>query len=65
MISTLPLELSIEMSMVLSEMVMLVYYKVFDMTKSVGTFILASNLCKHCVNRATVAVLNFGTKYAT
>ena len=36
MISTLPLELWIGMSMVLSEMVILVYYKVSETSKSVG-----------------------------
>ena len=65
MISTLLLELSIGTSMMLPEIVMLVHSKVFDKIKSVGIFLLAANLRKHCVNRATVAVLNFGTKYAT
>ena len=44
---------------------MLVHSKVFDKIKSVGTFILAANLCKHCVNKATVLVLNFGAKHTT
>mgnify|MGYP007078374409 CR=1 FL=1 len=65
MISTLPLELWIEMSMVLSEMVILVYYKVSEPSKSVGTCISHVNLCKYCVNKASVLVPNFGTKCTT
>ena len=65
MILTLPLELLAGTSIMLSEIVMLAYYKVFDRLKSVGTFILKANLCKHCINRTTVLVLNFGTKYTT
>ena len=45
MISTLPLELLIGTSMVLSEIVMLVYYKVSEPSKSIGTFILIVMLC--------------------
>ena len=45
MISTLPLELAIGTSMVLSEIVMLVYYKVSEPSKSVGTCILIVKLC--------------------
>ena len=45
MISTLPLELAIGTSMVLSEIVMLVYYKVSKPSKSVGTCILSVKLC--------------------
>ena len=45
MISTLPLELAIETSMVLSEIVMLVYYKISEPSKSVRTCILIVKLC--------------------
>ena len=45
MISTLPLELAIGTSMVLSEIVILVYYKVSEPSKSVGTCILSVKLC--------------------
>ena len=45
MISTLPLELAIGTSMVLSEIVMLVYYKVSEPSKSVGRCILGVKLC--------------------
>ena len=45
MIWTLPLELAIGTSMVLSEIVMLVYYKVSEPSKSVGTCILIVKLC--------------------
>ena len=40
MISTLPFELLIGTSMVLSEIVMVVYYEVSEPSKSVGTYIL-------------------------
>ena len=65
MISTLPLELAIGTSMVLPKNVMLLYYKVSELSKSVGTCILMVNLRKHCVNRATVLLMDFGTKYTT
>ena len=45
MISTVPLELAIGTSMVLSEIVMLVYYKVSEPSKSVETCILSVKLC--------------------
>ena len=45
MISTLPLELLIGTSMVLSEIVILVYYKVSELPKSVGTCISIAKLC--------------------
>ena len=45
MISTLPLELWIITSMVLSEIVILVYYTVSEPSKSGGTFILVVKLC--------------------
>ena len=64
-ISTLTLELAIGTSMVISENIMLVYYKVFEPSKSVGTCILMVNLSKHCVNRATVLLIGFGTKCTT
>ena len=48
MISTLPLELAIGTSMVLSKNVMLVYYKVSEPSKSVGTCISPVKLCKSC-----------------
>ena len=44
MISTLPLELAIGTSMVLSEIVIIVYYKVSELSKSVGTLILVVKL---------------------
>ena len=65
MISTLPLELLIGTSMMLSEIVMLVYYKVSEPSKPVGTCILPVKLCKYCVNRGRVLVSNFGTKRTT
>ena len=48
MISTLPLELAIGTSMMLSEIVIVVYYKVSEPSKSVGTCISPVKLCKHC-----------------
>ena len=45
MISTLPLELAIGTSMVLSEIVIRMYYKVSEQSKSVGTCILIVKLC--------------------
>ena len=48
MISTLPLELAIGMSMVLSNIVILMYYKVSEQSKSVGACILPINLQKYC-----------------
>ena len=44
-ISTLPLELAIGVSMMLSDIVIIVYYKVSEWSKSVGTCILIVNLC--------------------
>ena len=49
MISTLPLELAIEVSMMLSDIVIIVYYKVSEPSKSVGTCISPVNSCKYCV----------------
>ena len=46
MVLTLPLELSTGTSMVPSKIVMLVYYKVSEPSKSVGARILPVNLCK-------------------
>ena len=65
MISTLALELLIGTSMMLSEIVMLVCYKVSEPSKPVGTCISPVNLCKYCVNRGRVLVSNFGTKRTT
>ena len=65
MISTLPLEPLIGMSMMLSEIVIMVYYKLSEPSKSVGTCISPVNLCKYCVNKASVLVSNFGTKSTT
>ena len=62
MISTLPFELLIGTSMVLSEIVMLVYYKVSEPSKPVGTCISPVNLSKYCANRGSVLLPNFGTK---
>ena len=45
MISTLPVGVKTGTSMVLSEIVMLVYYKVSEPSKSIGTFILIVMLC--------------------
>ena len=45
MISTLPLELAIGTSMMLSEIVIMMYYKVSEPSKSVGTCILSVKLC--------------------
>ena len=45
MISTFPLELAIGVSMMLSDIVIIVYYKVSEWSKSVGTCILIENLC--------------------
>ena len=44
-ISTLPLEPAIGVSMMLSDTVIIVYYKVSEWSKSVGTCILIVNLC--------------------
>ena len=44
-VSTLPPELGIGTSMMLSDIVIIVYYKVFERSKSVGTSILIVNLC--------------------
>ena len=65
MISTLPSDLWIVTSMMLSEIVMPVYYKVSEPSKPVGTCISPVNLCKYCVNRGRVLVSNFGTKRTT
>ena len=48
MISTLSLELAIGMSMVLSNIVILMYYKVSEQSKSVGACMLPINLQKYC-----------------
>ena len=45
MISTLSLELVIGVSMMPSDIVIIVYYKVSEWSKSVGTCILIENLC--------------------
>ena len=45
MISTLSLELAIGVSMMLSGNVIIVYYKVSEQSKSVGTFILIVEMC--------------------
>ena len=45
MISTLPLELAIGVSMMLSDIVIIVYGKVSEWSKSVVTCILIENLC--------------------
>ena len=45
MILTLPLEEAIGMSMVLSKIIILVYYKVSKPSMSVGTYILIVKLC--------------------
>ena len=45
MISTLPLELAIGVSMMLSDIVIIVYCKVSEWSKSVGTCILIVNSC--------------------
>ena len=65
MVSTLPFELSIGTSMMLSEIVIIAYYKVSEQSKSVGTCISHVNLCKYCVNRGTVLMSNFATKCTT
>ena len=44
-ISTLPLELAIGTSMMLSDIVIIEYYKVSGALKSVGAFILIVKLC--------------------
>ena len=50
MISTLSLELSVGTSMMLSGIVVLMYYKVSKRSKSLGTCISPLKLCKYCVN---------------
>ena len=45
MILSLPLELAIGISMVLSDIVIIGYYKVSETSKSVGAFILVVKLC--------------------
>ena len=45
MISTFPLELVAGVSIMLSDIVIIVYYKVSEWSKSVGTYILIVNLC--------------------
>ena len=45
MISTLSLELAIGTSMMLSDIVIIVHYKVSETSKSVGAFILIVKLC--------------------
>ena len=65
MISSLPLEVWIGTTMMLSEIVILAHYNVSEPSKSVGTCISHVNLCKYCVNRASVLVPNFGTKCTT
>ena len=45
MISTLPLELAVEVSMMLPDIVIIVYCKVSEWSKSVGTCILIVKLC--------------------
>ena len=48
MISTLSLEVWIGTSMVPFKIIIVVYYKVSDPSKSVGACILPVNLCKYC-----------------
>ena len=48
MISTLSLELAIGMSMVLSNIVIMMYYKVSEQSKSVEACMLPINLQKYC-----------------
>ena len=48
MISTFPLELVIGVSMMLSDIVIIVYYKVSEWLKSLGTSISPVKLCKYC-----------------
>ena len=48
MVSTLPLEVWIGMSMVLSNIVIRMYYKVPEQSKSVGACMLPINLQKYC-----------------
>ena len=45
MISTLPLEVAIGVSMMISDLVIIVYYEVSEWSKSVGTCILIVNSC--------------------
>ena len=45
MILSLPLELAIGTSMMLSNIIMIAYYKVSEPSKSVGAFILIVKLC--------------------
>ena len=45
MISTLPLELAIGVTMMLSDIVIIVYCKVYEWSKSVGTCIFIVKLC--------------------
>ena len=65
MVSTLQLELAIGTSMVLSDIVIIVYHKVSEWSKSVGTFISPVNLCKYCEKWGTWSVSKFGTKFTT
>ena len=65
MISSLPLVVWIGTTMMLSEIIILAYYKVSEPSKSVGTCISPVNLCKYCVKRASVLVPKFGTKCTT
>ena len=50
MISTFPLELAVGVSMMLSDIVIIVYYKVSEWSKPVGTSISLVNSCKYCEN---------------
>ena len=45
MVSTLPPELGIGTSMMLSDIVMIGYYKISETSKSVGAFLLIVKLC--------------------
>ena len=47
-ISTLSLELAIGVSMMLSGSVIMMYYKISEWSKSVGTCISSVNSCKYC-----------------
>ena len=48
MVSTLQVEVAFGTSMVLSDIVMLVYYKVSEQSWSVGACILMVKLCNYC-----------------
>ena len=64
-ISTLPLEVAIGVSMMLSDIVIIVYYKVSEWSKTVGTCISPTNLCKYCEKWSTWSVSKFGPKFTT